>query len=498
VAATDRASNEGTATFTVTPDADPPVVAVEAIVNGSAIDVTWSGDDPSAGSGQAGSGVSHYDVDVKVDDEPWTAWLVETTDTSDTYDGEPGHRYAFRVTATDNVGNVGEGEAETRVAAVTKYYYFGARRVAMRGPDGVYYLHTDHLGSTSLTTDEGGAVVARQLYHPFGTVRWSEGTLPTDFGFTGQRHDGTGLIFMHARYYHPLVGRFISADTIVPSPGNPQDFNRYSYVRNNPLIYTDPSGHGLKEDLEKLVGKVVDWAGDRISDALVLPWRLIPGDFCLGSLGCWGGEEYADWLQNEVHPNLGEDLYWTWYHPAQAWGLPGDSLKTMMVENWFFELGESDNVYFDGSHPTTQVLKRHKGVREALDKFYRNGCGITEYQYDAAKGKEGWAVVPIAASAHLRVFAEIVFQIPDSEATIEGAIGSYNMMIGNNGNGTATFWIWNTTSWESGTFGLIGNQTRDATGPNWLSENGLGGNLTQNFLWDEPIDLSLCVDQGSP
>jgi hypothetical protein len=106
------------------------VVAVEVIVNGSTIDVTWSGDDPSAGSGQAGCGVSHYGVDVKVDDEPWTAWLVETTDTSDTYEGEPGHRYAFRVTATDNVGNVGEGEADTRVAAITKYYYwlFGISR----------------------------------------------------------------------------------------------------------------------------------------------------------------------------------------------------------------------------------------------------------------------------------------------------------------------------------------------------------------------------------
>ena len=132
---------------------------------------------------------------------------------------------------------------------VTKYYYHGGQRVAMRvgeeGGDAVYYLHTDHLGSTSLTTDSGGAVVARQLYHPYGEVRWSEGTLPTDFGFTGQRLDsGTGLVFMHARYYHPGLGRFISADTIVLNPGNPQSLNRYSYVLGNPLKYIDPSGHG--------------------------------------------------------------------------------------------------------------------------------------------------------------------------------------------------------------------------------------------------------------
>ncbi len=105
----------------------------------------------------------------------------------------------------------------------------------MRADGVVYYLHGDHLGSTSLTTDENGGVTARQLYFPYGEVRWGEGTLATDFGFTGQRSvAGTGLVFMHARFYDPLLGRFVSADTIVPDPGDPQSFNRYSYVLNNP------------------------------------------------------------------------------------------------------------------------------------------------------------------------------------------------------------------------------------------------------------------------
>ncbi len=63
-------------------------------------------------------------------------------------------------------------------------------------------------------------------------------------GDIGQTHDGsTGLMHYNARYYDPLVGRFISADTIVPNPANPQDLNRYTYVRNNPVRYTDPTGH---------------------------------------------------------------------------------------------------------------------------------------------------------------------------------------------------------------------------------------------------------------
>ncbi|MCP4529095.1 MAG: RHS repeat-associated core domain-containing protein [Aestuariibacter sp.] len=87
---------------------------------------------------------------------------------------------------------------------------------------------------------------SRTLYYPYGEERWSAsgGTLTTDYGFTGQRKErGIGLYDYNARFYDPALGRFVSADTIVPDPGNPQSFNRYSYVRNNPLNYVDPSGH---------------------------------------------------------------------------------------------------------------------------------------------------------------------------------------------------------------------------------------------------------------
>jgi RHS repeat-associated protein len=68
--------------------------------------------------------------------------------------------------------------------------------------------------------------------------------VPTDRLFTGQRFDGTiGLYDYGARFYDPALGRFVQADTIVPNPANPQDLNRYAYVRNNPLRYVDPSGY---------------------------------------------------------------------------------------------------------------------------------------------------------------------------------------------------------------------------------------------------------------
>jgi len=163
------------------------------------------------------------------------------------YDGD-GQRVKVTAgtTTTVYIGDYYEKQGTT----VTKYYYLGGQRVAMRvGPAGqagtVTYLQGDHLGSTSLATSSSGGVVARQRYYPYGAVRpGGTGTLPTDYTFTGQWSDGDiRLIHMGARWYDPQVGRWMSADTIVPDPANPQSFNRFSYVLGNPLRYSDPSGH---------------------------------------------------------------------------------------------------------------------------------------------------------------------------------------------------------------------------------------------------------------
>jgi RHS repeat-associated protein len=132
------------------------------------------------------------------------------------------------------------------------YYYAGSTRVAMRVqqagvPDVVYYLQADHLGSASLTIDANGAEIpnSRTGYYPYGVTRYGGTGLPTDRRFTGQREEASlGSLYDYgARAYSPILGRFLSADTLVPSPGNPQALNRYAYAQNNPLKYTDPSGH---------------------------------------------------------------------------------------------------------------------------------------------------------------------------------------------------------------------------------------------------------------
>jgi len=125
----------------------------------------------------------------------------------------------------------------------TTYYYLGGKLVAKRTGTTLNYLHQDHLTGTAVVSSDNGTLIASTSYYPFGERLKSEGNLGTDKLFTGQRLDGTGLYYYGARYYDPQIGRFISADTIVPDRYNPQSLNRYSYVNNNPLKYNDPSGH---------------------------------------------------------------------------------------------------------------------------------------------------------------------------------------------------------------------------------------------------------------
>jgi RHS repeat-associated protein len=139
--------------------------------------------------------------------------------------------------------------------------HFGGKRVAMRQGSAVTYLHGDHLGSTSVASHgTTGALVSRQTYYPYGAPRTTEaGALPTDYTFTGQKLDASdGLMYYGARYYDAQLGRFIQPDTIVPSALNPQALNRYAYVLNNPLKYTDPTGHAESCGMDGCGGKLPD------------------------------------------------------------------------------------------------------------------------------------------------------------------------------------------------------------------------------------------------
>ncbi|HEX7046302.1 MAG TPA: RHS repeat-associated core domain-containing protein [Gammaproteobacteria bacterium] len=103
------------------------------------------------------------------------------------------------------------------------------------------YVHTDHLGNPVAKTDSTGVVIWRQSYTPYGETE--QGQDPNGPGFTGHRNDAaTDLVYMQARYYDPVVARFLSVDQVTFSPDNPEHFNRYWYADGNPFLNVDPDG----------------------------------------------------------------------------------------------------------------------------------------------------------------------------------------------------------------------------------------------------------------
>jgi RHS repeat-associated protein len=123
------------------------------------------------------------------------------------------------------------------------------------------YWHKDHLGSLVATTDQTGAITQRFRFDPWGareclnalgsitscsasaTTGGATGNGSEERGFTGHEMlDEIGLIHMNGRLYDAEIGRFLQADPIIQEPLNGQNYNRYGYVQNNPLSYTDPTG----------------------------------------------------------------------------------------------------------------------------------------------------------------------------------------------------------------------------------------------------------------
>jgi RHS repeat-associated protein len=131
----------------------------------------------------------------------------------------------------------------------TIYIFAGNLRVAQKTGSTIKYFHKDHLNSSTVITDENGLKIDETGYTPFGTQREEIGAISeVNYKFTDQELDAeSGLYNYDARLYDPIVGRFASADTVVPDWYNPQSLNRYAYTVNNPIKYTDPTGHYYEE-----------------------------------------------------------------------------------------------------------------------------------------------------------------------------------------------------------------------------------------------------------
>jgi len=108
----------------------------------------------------------------------------------------------------------------------------------------ITFFHNDVLGSPAVATDASGAVVWKESYLPYGhRLQAPAAAANNKLWYAGKQLDpNTGLSYMGARYYSPVVGRFMGMDPKEFSPENPHSLNRYAYGNNNPYKYVDPDG----------------------------------------------------------------------------------------------------------------------------------------------------------------------------------------------------------------------------------------------------------------
>ncbi len=165
-------------------------------------------------------------------------------------------------------------------------------------PDETRYLHRDALGSIDTITNGRGTVVDRMSFEAFGKRRAGNWRTDINFvipsltnrGFTGHEHiDEMGLIHMNGRVYDPELGRFLSADPHIQNPYSSQSYNRYSYVLNNPLKYTDPSGYfsigKIFKGIKKAAKSVVKFVKKYWRPIVAIAAAAFTGGATLGLLG---------------------------------------------------------------------------------------------------------------------------------------------------------------------------------------------------------------------
>lgn len=151
----------------------------------------------------------------------------------------------------DNSGRViAESNASDEVTAQNIWgHKMLARKVDVKY---YYYLYNGH-GDVVQIMDESGNIVNRYSYDEWGNIVEKTEGISNPIRYAGEYYDEeSGLYYLRARYYDPTIGRFITRDSYEGDISNPLTINLYTYCRNNPLIFVDPSGHMEVEDKDIL------------------------------------------------------------------------------------------------------------------------------------------------------------------------------------------------------------------------------------------------------
>jgi len=155
---------------------------------------------------------------------------------------------------------------------------------------------------------EDAPVMMTRDYAPYGEVLAGRGTNPTPYGYTGEWTDASGLVYLRARYYSPMDGRFLSKDAWPGIVQQPLSQNRWGYVDNNPIRYFDPSGH-IKEEEAKQAEEIYQYLLGTYRIAISKDWGyspIISGpsipqiDKCMWNEGSWKSLEEIENVKKAI------------------------------------------------------------------------------------------------------------------------------------------------------------------------------------------------------
>lgn len=276
----------------------------QSILNGTPTAYTYfkNGTNPNNGQRLQSDGVNTYAYDLNGNNSTKTGYtftwyfdnqLIGISGTpAITYRYDFARRRFRKIIGTTNYDYIYDGQnlIGQRTTGVQDFVFGPGidEPLATKIGANIYYYSVDGLGSVALLTDTNGAVQNSYVYDAWGVTRSQSGSLANPFAYTSREANEAGMMYYRARYYNPLIGRFVSEDPIAFEGG----INFYFYSKANPILFRDPLG--LKSCTEQIPQdiKIFEDRYRRWFRANIKLWGPINSIFLTFSFqpnGSWGG-----------------------------------------------------------------------------------------------------------------------------------------------------------------------------------------------------------------
>ncbi len=252
------------------------------------------------------------------------------------------------------------------------YLYGNGRIVQYTGTTPEYFL-PDALGSVRQLAGASGSVTLVETYQPYGEILSQGGAGQSPYGYAGEWTDTeAGLVYLRARHYSPYLNQFIQPDPIVPNPYHPWEWKRYTYARNNPLRYTDPSGY-TPECSEYERSDLTEWLVDELNTNR---YNLIAGYI------------KENLRQDPVSQGLAIVTWWDVVKTHAIWDFKQGILKNIgrsikLVDDWYsFEVPANIHFGYLGVYVGFDKYILHCGADFATNGEFCSGAdSISDYEF---------------------------------------------------------------------------------------------------------------------